>query len=188
MSTEPESTGAARRAVARHAPAPRPHLGADPRDIELQRRSSRTSVEALRDRVTELTDWRRQVREHRRELIIGAAIAGFAVGGLMRSPLPPLACLLAPSSSASSPPTPSRPGPTWAPITGPISETKSGSEPKIWRHSLDESRARVGSWMCWTTQASGAVALELRGELDQPLERPPAGPHPLDRRDLLARA
>ena len=44
---------------------------------------SGTSVEALRGRVTELTDWRRQVREHKRELVIGAAIVGFAVGGLM---------------------------------------------------------------------------------------------------------
>ena len=34
-------------------------------------------------RVAELTDWRRQVREHKRELVIGAAIVGFAVGGLM---------------------------------------------------------------------------------------------------------
>jgi len=33
--------------------------------------------------VTELTDWRRQVREHKRELVIGAAVVGFAVGGLM---------------------------------------------------------------------------------------------------------
>jgi hypothetical protein len=40
-------------------------------------------VEALRTRVGELTDWRRQVREHRRELIVGAAIVGFAVGGLI---------------------------------------------------------------------------------------------------------
>jgi hypothetical protein len=40
-------------------------------------------VEALRGRVAELTDWRRQVREHRRELIIGAAITGFLVGGMI---------------------------------------------------------------------------------------------------------
>jgi hypothetical protein len=39
------------------------------------------SVEALRGRVAELTDWRRQLREHRRELIIGAAVTGFVVGG-----------------------------------------------------------------------------------------------------------
>ena len=52
-------------------------------DIERQRQELSQSVEALRGRVTELTDWRRQVREHRRELVIGAAVVGFAVGGLM---------------------------------------------------------------------------------------------------------
>jgi hypothetical protein len=41
------------------------------------------SVEALRGRVAELTDWRRQLREHRRELIIGAAITGFVIGGVI---------------------------------------------------------------------------------------------------------
>jgi hypothetical protein len=51
--------------------------------IERQREELSHSVEALRGRVTELTDWRRQVREHRRELIIGAAVVGFAIGGLM---------------------------------------------------------------------------------------------------------
>jgi hypothetical protein len=50
------------------------------RDIDLQRRDLGRSVEALRGRVTELTDWRRQVREHRGQLIVGAAVAGFAVG------------------------------------------------------------------------------------------------------------
>lgn len=49
-------------------------------DIEAQRRELGHSVEALRFRVAELTDWRRQVREHRTHLIAGAAIAGFAVG------------------------------------------------------------------------------------------------------------
>lgn len=53
------------------------------RDIDFQRRHLGTSVEALRGRVTELTDWRRQVREHRSQLIAGAAVAGFAIGGLM---------------------------------------------------------------------------------------------------------
>jgi hypothetical protein len=50
------------------------------RDIELQRQDLGRSVEALRHRVNELTDWRRQVREHRRELIVGAAAVGFVVG------------------------------------------------------------------------------------------------------------
>lgn len=53
------------------------------RDIEAQRNELSRSVEALRNRVAELTDWRRQIREHRRELIVGAAIVGFAVGGLV---------------------------------------------------------------------------------------------------------
>ena len=53
------------------------------RDIDAQRQDFGRSVEALRGRVTELTDWRRQVREHRRELVTGAAIVGFAIGGLV---------------------------------------------------------------------------------------------------------
>ena len=52
-------------------------------DIQREREELGRSVEALRGRVNELTDWRRQVREHKRELVIGAAIVGFAVGGLM---------------------------------------------------------------------------------------------------------
>jgi chromosome segregation ATPase len=52
-------------------------------DIERQRSELSRSVEALRGRVTELTDWRRQIREHRRELAIGAAVVGFAIGGLV---------------------------------------------------------------------------------------------------------
>lgn len=53
------------------------------RDIDLRRRDLGSSVELLRGRVAELTDWRRQVNEHRSQLIAGAAIAGFAIGGLM---------------------------------------------------------------------------------------------------------
>jgi hypothetical protein len=51
-------------------------------DIEAQRRDLGRSVEVLRGRVAELTDWRRQVSEHKRELAIGAAVAGFAIGVL----------------------------------------------------------------------------------------------------------
>jgi hypothetical protein len=51
-------------------------------DIEAQRRDLGHSVETLRFRVAELTDWRRQVREHRSQLIVGAAVAGFAIGVL----------------------------------------------------------------------------------------------------------
>ncbi len=52
-------------------------------DIERQRDELSHSVVALRGKVTELTDWRRQVREHRRELVIGAAVVGFAIGARM---------------------------------------------------------------------------------------------------------
>jgi hypothetical protein len=52
-------------------------------DIERQREELSHSVETLRGRVAELTDWRRQVREHKRELVIGAAVVGFAIGGLL---------------------------------------------------------------------------------------------------------
>jgi hypothetical protein len=50
------------------------------RDIDLQRAQLGTSVEELRGRVTELTDWRRQVNEHRSQLIAAAAVVGFAIG------------------------------------------------------------------------------------------------------------
>jgi hypothetical protein len=50
------------------------------RDIDLQRQQLGSSVEALRGRVTELTDWRRQVNHHKRELVIAAAAVGFAIG------------------------------------------------------------------------------------------------------------
>jgi Protein of unknown function (DUF3618) len=49
-------------------------------DIDLQRQQLGSSVEALRGRVTELTDWRRQVNDHKRELVIAAAAVGFAIG------------------------------------------------------------------------------------------------------------
>ncbi len=50
------------------------------RDIDAHRQDLGTSVEALRGRVAELTDWRRQVREHRPQLVAAAAAAGFLVG------------------------------------------------------------------------------------------------------------
>ena len=49
-------------------------------DIQRQRQQLGTSVDALRNRVNELTDWRRQVEEHREQLIAGAAVVGFLVG------------------------------------------------------------------------------------------------------------
>ncbi len=50
------------------------------RDIDIQRQQLGNSVESLRGKVTEVTDWKRQAREHKRELIIGAAAVGFYIG------------------------------------------------------------------------------------------------------------
>jgi len=50
------------------------------RDIDRKRLELGGSVEALRHRVNELTDWRRQAEEHKQQLIVGAAAVGFLVG------------------------------------------------------------------------------------------------------------
>ncbi len=49
--------------------------------IERTRHDLAVSVETLRVKVNYLTDWRRQVREHRTAVIVGTTIVGFAVGG-----------------------------------------------------------------------------------------------------------
>jgi hypothetical protein len=49
--------------------------------IEETRRELAFSVDDLRSKVTELTDWRRQLSENRKTALIGAAVAGFVVGG-----------------------------------------------------------------------------------------------------------
>jgi Protein of unknown function (DUF3618) len=51
------------------------------RDIVQQRRELSRSVDALRNRWGQLTDVRRQIREHSTELAVGAAVVGFLVGG-----------------------------------------------------------------------------------------------------------
>ena len=83
MSKEPEVYSGAGEPVALRVAGP----GAPGRDsaqiradIEHQREELSHSVEALRGRVAELTDWRRHAREHRQELIVGAAVVGFFVG------------------------------------------------------------------------------------------------------------
>ncbi len=81
MANEPEIySGAGEPVAKRAAGAPGRSSNEIRADIERQREELSHSVEALRGRVTELTDWRSQVREHKRELVIGAAIVGFAIG------------------------------------------------------------------------------------------------------------
>ena len=53
--------------------------------IERTRRELATSVEELRTKVKVLTDWRRQINEHRAAAIVGAVAIGFVVGGGLRA-------------------------------------------------------------------------------------------------------
>ena len=50
-------------------------------DIVQQRQELSRSVDALRNRWVQVTDVRRQLREHRTELAVGAAVVGFLIGG-----------------------------------------------------------------------------------------------------------
>lgn len=49
--------------------------------IELNRRELGTSMERLRSEVAVLTDWRRQLVVHQKNVVVGAAVAGFVIGG-----------------------------------------------------------------------------------------------------------
>jgi hypothetical protein len=49
--------------------------------IESNRAQLGVAVERLRGDIAELTDWRTQLRRHRKQVLIGAAVAGFVVGG-----------------------------------------------------------------------------------------------------------
>jgi hypothetical protein len=49
--------------------------------IEETRRELAFSVGDLRSKMAELSDWRRQLAENRKAALIGAAVAGFVIGG-----------------------------------------------------------------------------------------------------------
>jgi hypothetical protein len=49
--------------------------------IEKNRAELGVAVERLRAEVVEVTDWRKQLRAHQREVLIGATAAGFVIGG-----------------------------------------------------------------------------------------------------------
>ena len=49
--------------------------------IEQNRQELGRSLEKLRVEVAELTDWRGQLRAHQRQVMIGAAVTGFVLGG-----------------------------------------------------------------------------------------------------------
>ena len=49
--------------------------------IEEQRELLATDIVQLRNSLAEVTDWRRHLREHKKEAVAVAAVAGFAVAG-----------------------------------------------------------------------------------------------------------
>jgi hypothetical protein len=49
--------------------------------IEENREQLGVAVERLRLQVDRATDWRLQLREHQQQVVIGAAVAGFVLGG-----------------------------------------------------------------------------------------------------------
>jgi hypothetical protein len=49
--------------------------------IEETRRELAFSVNDLRSKMTQITDWRSQLTRNRKSALVGAAVAGFVVGG-----------------------------------------------------------------------------------------------------------
>lgn len=49
--------------------------------IEANRADLALAVETLKTEIVVATDWRRQLNAHKREVLIGAAVAGFVIGG-----------------------------------------------------------------------------------------------------------
>lgn len=49
--------------------------------IEANRRELVGAVDRLRGEVALAADWRRHLRRHQREFLVGAAVAGFVIGG-----------------------------------------------------------------------------------------------------------
>jgi len=51
------------------------------RSIEANRAELGLAVERLRAELTEATDWRKQINQHRKQILIGASLTGFVLGG-----------------------------------------------------------------------------------------------------------
>jgi len=51
--------------------------------METNRAELALSVDRLRGEVTRITDWRGHLERHRREIVVGAAVVGFALGARM---------------------------------------------------------------------------------------------------------
>jgi hypothetical protein len=49
--------------------------------VETTRQELQYSINDLQSKVSELTDWRSKLARNRKQILIGAAVAGFVIGG-----------------------------------------------------------------------------------------------------------
>jgi uncharacterized protein (DUF3084 family) len=49
--------------------------------VQATRQDLEYSVNDLQSKVRELTNWRSQISQHRKQVLVGAAVAGFVIGG-----------------------------------------------------------------------------------------------------------
>jgi hypothetical protein len=49
--------------------------------IEANRMELAHSLTRLRGEVAVITDWRKQIADHQKQVLVGAAVAGFVIGG-----------------------------------------------------------------------------------------------------------
>jgi hypothetical protein len=49
--------------------------------IEANRMELERSIGTLRGEIVEATNWRKQLQRHKKQVIIGAAVTGFVIGG-----------------------------------------------------------------------------------------------------------
>jgi hypothetical protein len=49
--------------------------------VETTRQELEYSLNDLQSKVTQITDWKSQLAAHRKQVLIGAAVAGFVIGG-----------------------------------------------------------------------------------------------------------
>jgi hypothetical protein len=49
--------------------------------VEVTRQELQYSIHDLQGKINELTNWRAQLARHRKQVLIGAAVAGFVIGG-----------------------------------------------------------------------------------------------------------
>ena len=161
-------------------------------DMERTRGELSQSVDLLRNRVAELSDWRGQLRQHQDQIVAGAAVLGFAVGALLvarrlrrRARRPERFRSLGLQQPLRDPAEAEQARADMGSDHRADLGDKDGVEPKTSRQWPTRIWAVSGSWMCWTTQASAPSSWRARAKSTIRSKRPPSRPHPLDRRDLL---